>query len=75
MSEVVDIRKNQPFKKGDLVRLGTADHIFEVVRLGFCGPQADDGGTLVNGHEFVQLGVPGHGDAVINVHARFLQKV
>jgi hypothetical protein len=79
MNNVVALRKNQPYLVGDQVYLGDSKYIFTVKGLGLCVPKSHSfmelKGKLVNGSEFVQLGVPGSNSGVIDVHKSFISKV
>jgi len=80
---VIELRKNQPYKIGDLVHVGTGKDTYVVAGLGICGPHAAkptqlllDGqyeGTLTNESEFVFLSVPGMGHAVFDICVNFIR--
>ena len=78
---VIELRKNQPFKIGDKVRVGTGKDIFTVIYLGHCGPVPIDTpmaglkGELVNSSEFVGLRVPGMERCLFNIHVSYLKRV
>lgn len=77
MNNVVNLRNN-PFKPGDKVHIGTSLEIFMVRRIGCCVPVIEKfsgvPGKMMNADEFVQLVVPGH-NKVFEIHHSSLRLV
>lgn len=67
LGELVKELPVQPFKVGDLVRVGTAAEIFTVAGYGVMGIRLYN-----NDPEFVRLAVPGFDGRVFSVHKQFL---